>query len=103
MELVLNAENFDNSISTGVTLVDFWATWCGPCKMLAPNIAEIAEEYDGRAKVGKVDVDENPDLAGKYGIYSIPALFVFKDGELMEKMVGFRAKSQIAEVLDKYL
>ena len=102
MELILNNNNFDETIKNGVVLVDFWATWCGPCKMSAPNVEEIAKEYEGRAVVGKVDVDENPDLAERFGIMSIPALFVFVNGEVKEKLIGYRLKMQIAEVLDKY-
>lgn len=102
MERILNNNNFDEAIKNGVVLVDFWATWCGPCKMLAPNVEEIAKEYEGRAVVGKVDVDENPDLAERFGIMSIPALFVFVNGEVKEKLIGYRLKMQIAEVLDKY-
>jgi len=102
MKLILNNNNFDETIKNGVVLVDFWATWCGPCKMLAPNVEEIAKEYEGRAVVGKVDVDENPDLAERFGIMSIPALFVFVNGEVKEKLIGYRLKMQIAEVLDKY-
>ncbi len=102
MELILNNNNFDETIKNGVVLVDFWATWCGPCKMLAPNVEEIAKEYESRAVVGKVDVDENPDLAERFGIMSIPALFVFVNGEVKEKLIGYRLKMQIAEVLDKY-
>lgn len=102
MELILNNNNFDETIKNGVVLVDFWATWCGPCKMLAPNVEEIAKEYEGRAVVGKIDVDENPDLAERFGIMSIPALFVFVNGEVKEKLIGYRLKMQIAEVLDKY-
>ena len=102
MELILNNNNFDETIKNGVVLVDFWATWCGPCKMLAPNVEEIAKEYEGRAVVGKADVDENPDLAERFGIMSIPALFVFVNGEVKEKLIGYRLKMQIAEVLDKY-
>lgn len=102
MELILNNNNFDETIKNGVVLVDFWATWCGPCKMLAPNVEEIAKEFEGRAVVGKVDVDENPDLAERFGIMSIPALFVFVNGEVKEKLIGYRLKMQIAEVLDKY-
>lgn len=102
MERILNNNNFDETIKNGVVLVDFWATWCGPCKMLAPNVEEIAKEYESRAVVGKVDVDENPDLAERFGIMSIPALFVFVNGEVKEKLIGYRLKMQIAEVLDKY-
>ncbi len=101
--VVLNENNFDETVKNGVVLVDFWATWCGPCKMLAPNVEEIATEYKGKATVCKVDVDENPDLAQRFGIMSIPALFVFKDGEVKEKLIGYRLKMQIAEVLDKYI
>lgn len=103
MELILNNNNFDETIKNGVVLVDFWATWCGPCKMLAPTIEELATEYKGRAVMGKVDVDENPDLAERFGIMSIPSVFVFVDGEVKEKLIGYRLKAQIAEVLDKYL
>lgn len=102
MERILNNNNFDETIKNGVVLVDFWATWCGPCKMLAPNVEEIAKEYEGRAVVGKVDVDENPELSERFGIMSIPALFVFVNGEVKEKLIGYRLKMQIAEVLDKY-
>ena len=103
MELILNNNNFDETIKNGVVLVDFWATWCGPCKMLAPTIEELATEYKGRAVVGKVDVDENLDLAERFGIMSIPSVFVFVNGEVKEKLIGYRLKAQIAEVLDKYL
>lgn len=103
MEKILTTENFDTAISQGVVLVDFWATWCGPCKMLAPNIEAIAEEYGGKALICKVDVDEYPNLAAEYEVYSIPTMLVFKDGELAERMTGFRAKSQIADILDKYI
>ena len=101
--IVLNEQNFDEVTSKGVALVDFWATWCGPCKMMAPNVEDIATEYKGRVAVGKVDVDKCPNLATRFGIMSIPTLIVFKDGEKKEVLVGYRLKMQIAEVLDKYL
>ena len=101
--IVLNEQNFDEVTSKGVALVDFWATWCGPCKMMAPNVEDIATEYKGKVTVGKVDVDECPNLAMRFGIMSIPTLIVFKDGEKKEVLVGYRLKMQIAEVLDKYL
>ena len=101
--VVLNEDNFDQTIANGVVLVDFWAPWCGPCTMMAPNVEETATDYKGRVTVGKVDVDECPNLASRFGIMSIPTLIVFKDGEKKEVLVGYRLKMQIAEVLDKYL
>lgn len=101
--ITLNQQNFDEITSKGVVLVDFWATWCGPCKMMAPNVEEIATEYKGKVTVGKVDVDECQELATRFGIMSIPTLIVFKDGEKKEVLVGYRLKTQIAQVLDKYL
>ncbi len=101
--ITLNQQNFDGITSKGVVLVDFWATWCGPCKMMAPNVEEIATEYKGKVTVGKVDVDECQELATRFGIMSIPTLIVFKDGEKKEVLVGYRLKMQIAQVLDKYL
>lgn len=84
-------------------LVDFWAAWCGPCKMVAPIVDELAQEYDGKAVIGKVDVDSNPEVSGKFGIRSIPTLMVFKDGEMVDKQVGAVGKSVLAEKLDKQL
>ena len=101
--ITLNQQNFDEITSKGVVLVDFWATWCGPCKMMAPNVEEIATEYKGKVTVGKVDVDECQELATRFGIMSIPTLIVFKDGEKKEVLVGYRLKMQIAQVLDNYL
>lgn len=101
--ITLNQQNFDEITSKGVVLVDFWATWCGPCKMMAPNVEEIATEYKGKVTVGKVDVDECQELATRFGIMSIPTLIVFKYGEKKEVLVGYRLKMQIAQVLDKYL
>ena len=101
--ITLNQQNFDEITSKGVVLVDFWATWCGPCKMMAPNVEEIATEYKGKVTVGKVDVDECQELATRFGIMSMPTLIVFKDGEKKEVLVGYRLKMQIAQVLDKYL
>lgn len=104
MAKVVTNENFSDIISGAApVIVDFWATWCGPCKMMAPNVEDIATEYKGRVAVGKVDVDECPNLATRFGIMSIPTLIVFKDGEKKEVLVGYRLKMQIAEVLDKYL
>lgn len=103
MAKILSSENFDETVSSGVTVVDFWATWCSPCKMLAPIIEELSNDYDGKVTVGKVDVDDYPNIAQKFGVFSIPTVFIFKDGEIKERLVGFRAKSQLAEIIDKYL
>ena len=82
-------------------LVDFWAVWCGPCRMVAPHVDAIAEEYDGKAKVMKVDVDAEQEIAAKYGIMSIPTLLFFKDGKLADQVVGAQPKSVIASKLEK--
>ncbi len=84
-------------------LVDFWAAWCGPCKIIGPTVEELAADYDGRLKVAKVDVDENQETATRFGVRSIPTLILFKDGEATETAVGVRPKGQLAELLDRYV
>ena len=81
-------------------LVDFWAPWCGPCRMVAPIVEELADDYDGKVKFVKLNTDENPQIAGKYGIRSIPTLLVFKGGEAVGQIVGFRPKSDLKKRLD---
>ena len=104
MEIIINSEEkFDEIISEGVTLVDFYANWCGPCKMLAPFIEEIANDYDGKINVCKVDVDQVESLAYRYGVRSIPTLLYFKEGKLMDTVVGFQDKNSISANLDKYI
>ena len=100
-EIVLTHENFEEEVlqSDLPVLVDFWASWCGPCRMIAPSLAEIAEEYDGKIKVGKVNVDEQMQLAVRYGINSIPALLLFKNGEVDKRAVGARPKAEIENML----
>ncbi len=98
----LTAENF-NVAKEGVALVDFWAPWCGPCRMLAPVIDELAEEFDGKAKICKVNTDEVQDLAVEYGVRSIPTLLFFKDGEIKETLIGAQSKAAIAEKLNSLL
>jgi len=97
-------ENFEEIIkSDKPILVDFWAEWCGPCKMIGPLVEEIAGEYDGKAVIGKVDVDSNPEVAAKFGIRSIPTLLFFKGGEIVDKQVGAVPKAVLAQKLDAQL
>ncbi len=84
-------------------LVDFWAEWCGPCRMIGPLVEELSKEYDGKAVVGKLNVDENPGVASKYGIRSIPTLLVFKGGEVVDKIVGAVPKTMLAQKIDAQL
>ncbi len=100
-EIKLTKDNFEQEVlkSDKTVLVDFWASWCAPCMMLSPVIAELAEEFDGRAVVGKVNVDEEQELAMQYGISSIPTILVFRNGEIVNAAVGLRPKEQIAEML----
>jgi thioredoxin 1 len=99
----LNASNFNDTVANGVTLVDFWAPWCGPCRMLGPVIDELANDYEGKANICKVNTDEEQDIAVKYGIRSIPTILFFKDGELVDNMVGAQPKQALADKLDSLL
>lgn len=95
-ELTLTKANFNEVVGRdGTVLVDFWAPWCGPCRMLAPAISKLAEEYAGRVTVGKVNVDEEPELAAAFNISSIPTLVVIKDGKIVSRATGARPKSSI--------
>jgi thioredoxin 1 len=94
-------QTFSNETGSGLVLVDFWAPWCGPCKMIAPVLEELDAEIGEKVKIVKVDVDENQESAGKYGIMSIPTLLVLKDGEVVDKVVGFQPKEALAERLEK--
>ena len=99
----LTDHNFAETIASGVTLVDFWAPWCGPCMTQGPIVEKVAKKVDGRAKVAKVNVDEGPQAAGQYGVRSIPTLIIFKDGNPVEQFVGVQSESQLVSAIEKVL
>jgi thioredoxin len=101
----LTQDNFAQEVlqSPAPALVDFWAEWCGPCKMIAPLLDELAEEYNGRVKIGKVNVDEQQTIAAQYGIRAIPTLLLFKQGQIAEQMVGAKGKRDLKASLDRVI
>ena len=103
--VAIDDNNFEQVVlnSKNPVLLDSWAAWCAPCRMVAPVVDELAQEYDGRISFGKVDVDQNPKIASKYGIMSIPTLILFKDGKPITNIVGFRPKAQLKQSLDSAL
>ena len=105
MALEITDSNFEETVlkSDKPVLVDFWAAWCGPCRMVGPIIDELSEEYEGRAVVGKVDIDSNQQYAAQFGVRNIPTVLVFKNGELVERKVGVSSKNDYAEALDKLI
>ncbi|MBQ2758142.1 MAG: thioredoxin [Clostridia bacterium] len=100
-EITITKDNFTKEVLEAdiPVLVDFWATWCGPCRMIAPFIEEIAKEYEGKVKVGKINVDDEGELAVKFGIMSIPTVMVIKDGKVVNTAVGYRSKEQLVDLL----
>ena len=105
MEVNLNKSNFENEVlkDEKIVLVDFWATWCGPCRMVGPVIESLAEEYEGKTSVCKLNVDENPDLATEYKIMSIPTVMIMKNGEIVDKAVGVRTREEYQNMIEKAL
>jgi thioredoxin 1 len=104
-EIEFTDANFDSEVIKSDTpvLVDFWAPWCGPCKMVAPIVEEISSEYDGRLKVGKVNTDDNQRVAMEYGVMSIPTLMIFKGGEVVERIIGAQPKAAVTSKIDAVL
>ena len=102
MALEFTDDNFQEEVlnSSQPVLVDFWAEWCGPCRALGPVIDELSGEYEGKAKIGKLDIDTNRDAAMKYGIQSIPSIIIFKDGEVLNKFVGISPKDELISAID---
>ncbi|WP_294379530.1 thioredoxin [uncultured Clostridium sp.] len=100
---IINSDEFRAEISEGVVLVDFFATWCGPCKMLAPVLEELGEELTGKAKIVKVDIDQSMDLADEFRITSVPTMILFKNGKAVESLVGFLPKERIKQVIEANL
>jgi len=102
--VVLTETNFKEEVieSSVPFLVDFWAEWCGPCKMISPILDELAADYEGRVKVGKVNIDDHPAVANEYGIRAIPTMLIFKDGQVAEQVVGLRSKGDLKANLEKF-
>ena len=104
MEVTITSENFASLKNGDLPLVvDFWATWCGPCRMMAPIVEELAKDYDGKVVIGKCDVEENDDLAAEFGIRNIPTILFFKHGEVVDKVVGFQQKPKLQEKINTLL
>ena len=103
MEYTFTSDNFEEEVlkSDVPVLVDMFATWCGPCKMMAPVVAQLAEEYEGTVKVGKLDIDQNVDIVAQYKIMSVPTFLVIKDGEVVKKLIGAVSKEELVEAIDQ--
>ena len=105
MALEITDSNFEETVlkSDKPVMVDFWAAWCGPCRMVGPIIDELSEEYEGKAIIGKVDIDSNQQYAAQFGVRNIPTVLVFKDGELLDRKVGVSSKNDYAQAIDKLI
>jgi thioredoxin 1 len=104
MALQFTDSNFqETALSGGVSVVDFWAEWCGPCRLIGPIIDELSIAYDGKAAIGKVNVDENPEISMKYGVRSIPTILIIKDGEVVDKQVGLTTKANLEAKIAAHL
>ena len=105
MALEITDSNFEETVlkSDKPVMVDFWAAWCGPCRMVGPIIDELSEEYEGKAIIGKVDIDSNQQYAAQFGVRNIPTVLIFKDGELVDRKVGVSSKNDYAEAIDKLI
>lgn len=103
MAFELTDQNFEDRANTGVTVIDFWAEWCGPCRMIAPIIEELSSEYKEKALIAKLNVDENPEVSMKFGIRSIPTILILKNGEVVARHVGTTSKKNLARIIDDQL
>ncbi len=103
--MVISKDNFEEEVlkSDKTVLVDFWAPWCGPCRAVGPIVDELAGEYAGKAKVSKLNVDDEGEIAAKFRVMSIPTIMIFKDGEVVEKVIGARSKSELASLINKHI
>ncbi len=103
--MAFDGNNFETEVlnSDVPVLVDFWAPWCGPCKMIGPIVEELANDFEGKAKIGKVNVDDNQEIAGKFGIRGIPTVMLFKGGSVVESFVGLRSKEDLAAALENHM
>ncbi|NLL05317.1 MAG: thioredoxin [Clostridiaceae bacterium] len=103
--MIISKDNFEDEVlkSDKVVLVDFWAPWCGPCRAVGPIVDELADEYEGKAKISKLNVDDEGELAAKFRVMSIPTIMIFKDGEVVEKVIGARTKTELTSLIDKHI
>jgi len=103
--IIINKDNFEQEVlkSDKAVLVDFWAPWCGPCRAVGPIVDELANEYEGKAKISKINVDDEGELAAKFRVMSIPTIMIFKNGEVVERVIGARSKSELISLLDKHI